>query len=64
MENNLHITTVVKGKISIPKTVRLKLNIKDGDYILITLSENYFSCRKVDRDKLKMLLDTVENGEK
>ena len=66
MENNnthLHITTVVKGKILIPKTVRSALNINDGDYILITMQEDHFSCRKITKDRLKMLLDT-ENVQK
>jgi len=63
MENNLHITTVVKGKISIPKAIRSALNINDGDYILITMEQDYFSCRKINKDKLRILLDT-ENVQK
>jgi len=58
MENNVYITAVVKGKISIPKTIRQELNINDGDYILITMQEDHFSCRKITKDRLKMLLDT------
>ena len=63
MENNVYITAVVKGKISIPKTIRQELNINDGDYILITTQEDHFSCRKITKDRLKMLLDT-ENVQK
>jgi len=63
MENNVYITAVVKGKISIPKTIRQELNINDGDYILITMQEDHFSCRKITKDRLKMLLDT-ENVQK
>jgi len=58
MENNVYITTVSKGKILIPKSIRQELNINDGDYILITMQEDHFSCRKITKDRLKMLLDT------
>ena len=66
MENNnihLHITTVVKGKILIPKAIRSALNISDGDYILITISGDSFCCRKVEKDRLKLLLSS-ENDKK
>jgi len=63
MENNVYITTVSKGKILIPKSIRQELNINDGDYILITMQEDHFSCRKITKDRLKMLLDT-ENVQK
>ena len=49
-------TVTSKGQVTIPKDIRDKLDVKEGDKIIFQANGNQITIKKVPRDKLSDIL--------